>query len=1004
MKYKNLNNIIGWIVFAIAACTYISTVEPTASLWDCSEFILSAYKLEVGHPPGAPLFMMIGHLFTMFSSAENAAFMINLFSALCSAFTILFLFWSITRLARRFVNKDISELSISETIMVISCGLVGALAYTFSDTFWFSAVEGEVYSASSLMTALVFWAILKWEEQSDSQYANRWIVLIAYILGLSIGIHLLNLLVIPAIVFVYYFKKSNVTRKGIIYTGIISNVTRKGIIYTGIISIVLLATLVWGVIPIIPRIASWFELAFVNNLGLPINSGLLFFVVLLTGILAYAVYRTYVKKNVILNTIILCLSVCLLGYGSYAMIVIRSSANLPMDQNKPDNIFSLIKYLNRDQYGSRPLITGPYYNTKDYEVKQEEKYIRLENKYVKKDISQKVQYRKNTIFPRMWSSSRSDHVEVYKMYVKGKNPTFADNLRFFFDYQMRFMYWRYFMWNFAGRQNDMQASIFDLTKGNWISGIKFIDEARLGNMDDMPAYLAENKGNNKYYFLPLLLGILGLVFQFKKDKKGFAIVTLLFFFMGIAIILYLNQTPNEPRERDYAYAGSFYAFTIWIGTGIACLYNFLSKVLKKNIAVFISLILGLPVPIIMAQQNWDDHDRSGRYIAADFGYNYLNSCEKNAVLYTFGDNDTFPLWYNQEVENVRRDIKVANSMYLSSDWYYMQMMRRSHEAPPLVTTATPAKIIGETRAYMPVEELRQNCNINQALQIAFDDKGRKFRSSSGIELYAFPSKNLILPINKAKVIEQGLALDTSAIVPYLHFKIPGNSIFKNSLAALDIAANNFLKRPIYYGSSGSEADFMMGIDANLRQEGLARQLVPEKTAETPVHIDKTFDLLVNKFRYRGINDPKVYMDETARRITGYYRSIFFRLAEILKTKNDKERLKQLMEKYHEAIPEMSIVNIHHTPYWGVTNPVVEYYFQSELNEYGISLAQRLISEYRKEFSYYFGLSSKTSVDFELSRVYQGIISLSEILQKHNQTDLYKQAEDLFKEIQEVVID
>jgi hypothetical protein len=989
MKYRNLNNITGWAVFAVAAYTYISTLEPTASLWDCSEFILSAYKLEVGHPPGAPLFMMIGHLFTLFSSAKHAAFMINLFSALCSAFTILFLFWSITRLARRFVDKNISELSVSDTIMVISCGIVGALAYTFSDTFWFSAVEGEVYAASSLMTALVFWAILKWEEQSDSQYANRWLVLIAYILGLSIGIHLLNLLVIPAIVFVYYFKKRNVTRKGIIYTAIIS--------------IVLLATLVWGVIPIIPSIASWFELAFVNSFGLPINSGLLFFVVLLTGILVYAVYRTYKKKNIILNTIILCLSVCLLGYGSYAMIIIRSSANLPMDQNKPDNIFSLIKYLNRDQYGSRPLITGPYYSTKDYEIKQEEKYIRLGNRYVKKDISQKIKYNKNTIFPRMWSSSRPDHVEVYKMYVKGKNPVFVDNIRFFLDYQMRFMYWRYFMWNFAGRQNDMQAAIFDPTKGNWISGIKFIDEARLGNTDNMPAYFAENKGNNKYYCLPLLLGILGLVFQFKKDKKGFVIVTLLFFFMGIAIILYLNQTPNEPRERDYAYAGSFYAFTIWIGMGIALLYSFLSKILNKNIAVSVSLILGLPVPIIMAQQNWDDHNRSGRYIAADFGHNYLISCDKNAVLYTFGDNDTFPLWYNQEVEGVRQDVKVANSMYLSSDWYYMQMMRRTYDAPPLLTTATPAKIIGETRAYMPIEELRQNLHLNQALLKVFDDNGRKFKSVSGIELYAFPSKNLILPVNKAKVIEQGLALDTSAIVPYLHFKIPGNSIAKNSLAALDFAANNFLKRPIYYGSSGSEADFMMGIDANLRQEGLARQLVPENTAETPIHVDKTFDLLVNQFRYRGINDPEVYMDETARRITSYYRSAFFRLAEILKIKNDKERLKKLMEKYHEVIPEMEIINIHHSPYWSATNPVVEYYFQSELNEYGISLAQRLISEYGKEFNYYFGLSTKASVDFELSRVYQGVASLCEILKKHNQTDLYKQAEDLFEEIRQFMV-
>ncbi|MDR1886690.1 MAG: DUF2723 domain-containing protein [Prevotellaceae bacterium] len=988
MKYKNLNNIIGWVIFFIAAFTYISTVEPTASLWDCSEFILSAYKLEVGHPPGAPVFMMIGHLFTLFSSAENAAFMVNVFSALCSAFTILFLFWSITHLARRLVNVNTSQLSVSETVMTLGCGAVGALAYTFSDTFWFSAVEGEVYAASSLMTALVFWAILKWEEQADSRYANRWLVLIAYVLGLSIGVHLLNLLVVPAIVFVYYFKKYSLTRKGIIRTSIVS--------------VILLAALVWGVIPIVPRIASQFELLFVNSLGLPINSGLLFFVVLLTVVLAYAVHRTRVKRNTVMNTVMLCLSVCLLGYGSYAMIVIRSSANLPMDQNKPDNIFSLMKYLNRDQYGSRPLITGPYYDAKDYRVTQEQKYIRLGNKYVKKDISQKVIYNNTTLFPRMWSSSRPDHAEVYKMYVKGSSPSFLDNIAFFIDYQVGFMYWRYFMWNFAGKQNDMQASISDLTKGNWISGIKFIDEARLGSMDNMPLYLAENRGTNKYYFLPLLLGIAGLLFQLKRDRKGFTLIALLFFFTGVAIILYLNQTPNEPRERDYAYAGSFYAFAIWIGLGVALLYDVIGKALKKNMSAVIAPVLGLAVPALMAQQNWDDHDRSGRYVATDFGYNYLNSCDENAILYTFGDNDTFPLWYNQEVEGVRRDIKVANTMYLASDWFYMQMMRRTYDAPPIATTATPEKIIGETRAYMPLEELRPNLSLNQALKLAFDDSRPTYRGASGVELHIFPARNLILPVNRAKVIEQGLAFDTAAIVPYLHFKITGNSISKNSLAALDFAANNFPQRPIFYGSSGHEPDFIMGVEGNLRQEGLARKLVPENTAGTPVNIDKTFDLLVNTYRYRGLNDPDVYLDETARRTVSYYRSVFFRLAEILNITGDKERLKRLMEKYHEVMPELGIVNIHYTPYWGVANPPVEYYFQAGLNEYGISLAQRLIDEYGKEYRYYLGLTAKTSADFELSRVHQGVTNLTDILKKHSQTDLHKQSEDLLKDIRETM--
>jgi hypothetical protein len=435
---------------------------------------------------------------------------------------------------------------------------------------------------------------------------------------------------------------------------------------------------------------------------------------------------------------------------------------------------------------------------------------------------------------------------------------------------------------------------------------------------------------------------------------------------------------------------------------VAFLYNLLGHALKKNIAAPVALMLGLPAPIIMAQQNWDDHDRSGRYVATDFGYNYLNSCDENAVLYTFGDNDTFPLWYNQEVEGVRRDVKVANSMYLSSDWYYMQMMRRSYEAAPLATTATPAKIIGEMRTYLIVEELRQNLYLSQALQSAFDDKGRKYRSQSSLELSILPSRNLILPVNKAQVIEKGLALDTSAIVPSLHFKVSGNMVGKNSLAALDFASNNFLKRPIYYASSGGETEFIMGIDGNLRQEGLARQLVPENTAGMPVDIDRTFDLLVNQFRYRSINDSTVYLDETARRIVGYYRSAFFRLAEILKIRNDKEKLKQLMEKYHEAIPEMNIVNIHHTPYYFVANPVVEYYFCAGMDEYGISLAQRLINEYEKEYWYYSDLSDRVSVDYELSCVYRGIIKLSDILKHYNQPELYKQANELYKEMRESI--
>jgi hypothetical protein len=991
MNYKRLNNITGWAVFAIAAFTYISTVEPTASLWDCSEFILSAYKLEVGHPPGAPLFAMLGHLFTMLASPEKAALMANILSALCSAFTILFLFWSITYLARRFVNKRISELSASDIILIMSSGFIGALAYTFSDTFWFSAVEGEVYATSSFITAVVFWAILKWEEQADSAYSNRWLILITYITGLSIGVHLLNLLVVPAIVFVYYFKKYEITRKGIIYTSIVA--------------IILLGILVWGIIPQTPVIASRFEIFFVNTLGLPINSGLLFFVVALTAILSYLVYYTHKTRRIILNTITLGLSFCLLGFGSYAMIVIRSSADTPMNQNRPDNVFSLIKYINREQYGSAPLIKGPYYTDADkYNVISKDTYVRIGDKYEKEKASE-IQYNKTVLFPRMWSNRKESHIQTYESYTTGQSPTFVDNFKFFFDYQMGFMYWRYFMWNFAGRQNDMQGSKSDPTKGNWISGIKFIDEARLGNMDDMPKYLTENKGNNKYYFIPLLLGLLGLIYQLRKDKKGFSIVTLLFFFTGIAIIIYLNQTPDEPRERDYAYAGSFYAFAIWIGLGIICLFNILNKAMNDKIAVPLVLLIGLSAPVIMIQQNWDDHDRSERYIATDFGYNYLISCDENAILYTFGDIDTFTTWYNQEVEGVRRDIKIINFMYLESDWYYTQMMSRTYEAAPLLTTATSKQIIGESKLPAPIRERSSSLNIKRALQLFYS--GKIIGKYAGREILEFPTKHLVLPVNPTKFIESGLIVDTSAIVSDIHFNISGNWITRAKLGALDFAANNFHNRPIYYG--GNDDDFFMGIKGNLREEGVVKRLLPENTQKHAVNADKTFDLLVNKYRFRGLNDPDIFIDETSRQqMIPHYRNAFFSLADYLRTNGDKNRLKRLMEKYHEVLPEMErgVSSAPYSMYAFSTNPLVENYFYSDLTEYGISLSQRLMDEYKKEINYYSQLYRKfkknSYIERNLYYSYHGLNSLSNILKKYNQQDLIKQVDDLLKEVEGVI--
>lgn len=1009
-RYNLLNNVTGWSIFLIAAITYLSTIEPTASLWDCGEFIASGYKLEVGHPPGAPLFMMLGRFFSLFAtSPDYVAMMINSFSALCSAFTILFLFWSITHLARKFVDTPVEQFSVSDYIMVLGSGAIGALAYTFSDTFWFSAVEGEVYAASSLITAVVFWAVLKWEEQADEPYADRWLILLAYVTGLSIGIHLLNLLAVPAIVFVYYFRKYPVTKGGLAKT-------------FGL-SILLLAALVWGIIPLVPKIGSWFELLFVNTFGLSINTGLLFYVVLLAAVLIYAVYYTKKQGKVLANALILGLSMIVLGYGSYAMIVIRSSANPPMDQNNPDNIFSLMSYLNRDQYGSRPLVTGPYYSATDGTTDLEYNYVKVGKfkkqadgqsvqvgyEYVKEDWKQNTKYDYTTIFPRMFGTDE-DHKEVYKTYVTKGNtirtrngqtavvPTFANNLYFFWDYQLNFMYWRYFLWNFVGRQNDMQAQKYDNTRGNWISGIKPIDELRLGTQDDLPDYLSHNKGRNTYFFLPLLLGLLGLVFQARRDAKNFTVVGLLFFFTGIAIVIYLNQTPNEPRERDYAYAGSFYAFSIWIGLGVTALWYLLKKYVPKQAAA-LAVLLALPIPLIMAQQNWDDHDRSGRYIAANFGYNYLSSCDENAIVYTYGDNDTFPLWYNQEVEGVRTDVRVANSMYLAADWYYVQMLRRAYKSAPLGSSATPEKVVGSRRnVVLNVERIKGPIPMKDALKFVMsDDEQTKVPTQFGnnFKMDFFPSKELRLAVDKEEMIRKGIvpAKDSAAIIPYFQINVP-QMVYKNNLAVLDFLANNFPDRPIYYGISADRSAYM-GIDNNLRQEGLAYRLVPEDVRISgPINVDKTFDLLVNKFRYQGLNDPKVYLDETARRMTSYYRTAFFSVARFLELQGDKERLQQLMSKFTEVLPEMMI------PYYQQSNPIVGFYFSAGQSEKAIELSRQLMDEYTKELSYFQKMtgSRKGNYDYEVRLAYTGLSDLKDIVQRNGQADLQQEIEAVLKSL------
>jgi len=679
-KYNFFNNSLAWVAFLIAATIYFLTVEPTVSLWDCGEFLASSYKLEVGHPPGAPLFMLIGRFFSLFApNREMVALFINSVSVLASAFTILFLFWTITYFAKKVLTKNNKQISNEKAIAIFASGFIGSLAYTFSDTFWFSAVEAEVYASSSLFTAIVFWAILKWETISDQKYSNRWLIFIAFIMGLSIGVHLLNLLAIPAIVFVYYFKKHKVTNKGLFYSAIIS--------------VALVGFLMYGIILEYVVIASEFELLFVNIFGLPFNSGLLFYILITFGLLIFGIYYSYKKQKVIFNTILTSIIVILIGYSSYAIIMIRSYANPPMDENNPENIFSLLSYLNREQYGSRPLIYGQYFDAKlkqengEYVTHPRYTYIQDGDKYLKIEKTNpeyEFDDARKTIFPRMYSREKH-HISAYRSWGglnESEKPNFIDNIQFFISYQFSHMYLRYFMWNFVGRQNNIQGN-GGITNGNWISGISFIDNLMLGNQSNLPEKIKNNKSRNKYYFLPLILGILGILLLFSEDKRSLLIIFLLFLFTGIAIVIYLNQTPYQPRERDYAYAGSFYAFAIWIGLGVAGIYKFLSSRISKKTAVTLAIILSIPVPVILATENWDDHDRSGKYTARDFAKDYLDSCEKDAILFTYGDNDTFPLWFVQEVEGYRTDIKVVNLSLLGTDWYIDQMKTKTYKAKPV---------------------------------------------------------------------------------------------------------------------------------------------------------------------------------------------------------------------------------------------------------------------------------------------------------------------------------
>jgi hypothetical protein len=1005
-KFTLWNNLLGWTTFIIATIVYFLTLEPTTSLWDCGEFIATSYKLEISHPPGNPTFMLMARFFSLFASdPSQAAKMINAMSAVVSGLTIMFLFWTITHLARKIMIKR-DEISLSDNIAILGSGLVGALAFTFSDSFWFSAVEGEVYATSSLFTAVVFWAILKWENIADERHSNRWLILIAYLMGLSIGVHLLNLLAIPAIVMIYYFKKFEVTPRGIIYALLVS--------------LIILGAFMFGIIKGFFLFALYIELAFVNGFGLPYFSGVLFYLLLIAGLIIYGIYYTHKKKKVILNTIIGVFAAVIIGYSSYAIILIRSSANPPMDMNNPETISELLSYLNREQYGSNPIFKGPYYNAPIIDTKETKPtYRKVDGKY--KIIERKLEYvydkRFLTFFPRMYSNDPS-HVEAYQSWVKIKGkkirvterdgktetlekPSFGNNLAFFFKYQIGHMYLRYFMWNFAGRQNDIQG-YGGILHGNWISGIKFIDEARLGPQDKLPSYYKNHKARNAYYMLPLLLGLLGLLYHSGKHKKDFSVVLLLFFMTGIAIVVYLNQKPLEPRERDYSFAGSFYAFAIWIGLGLLSLYDFLRKKIPGIISAILSLLICLIfVPGIMAMENWDDHNRSGRYTARDLAYNYLNSCAPNAILFTNGDNDTFPLWYAQEVEGIRTDVRIINLMLFNTEWYIDQMKRKAYDSDPIPMTLPNDKYKdGTNNAIYIIERIKTPVELKQVIDFINDDDPRtKFTPQPNLRLDYIPTRNFRLKVDTAKVIRNGTVKpeDAHLILPEIDFQAGKSTMLKSEMMQLDILATNEWERPIYFVSGG--ADGALKLEDYFQNDGYAYRLVPIRTSGRSfltygrIDTDLLYDNLMNKFRYGRMEEPDVYLDYYNIRTFAVIklRNNFTRLAEELFKENKKDSAIQVLDRIMELAPNYKV------PYDMFVPPIAEGYYNCEQNEKANEIIKEHLDMISEELVYYFSINAelRKTLDYEVRVALQLSQEYVQITDKAGEPELKQKAEELF---------
>ncbi len=1073
-QYKFWNNLLGWVAFFIAAIVYIMTLEPTASFWDCGEFIASAYKQEIGHPPGSPLFMLTGRFFANFTSdPSHVAYLINLMSGLLSAGTILFLFWTITALAKKITVKDGEEMSLYQMIAVLGSGMVGALVYAFSDTFWFSAVEAEVYAYSSFCTALVFWLILKWETVADEPHADRFLVLIAYMIGVGMCVHQLCLLSIPAIVLVYYYKKY-------------PNANAKGSLIALAISFLIVLFLLYGLYPGFILVSGWFELLAVNVLGMPYNTGVVVCFLLAVASLAWGIYETYAQKSMtrlkisfitsitllgfpflagiiwlglllitaltfylfvrkdapvrLLNTILVCVMVIFVGYSSHAVILIRATANTPLDENTPADIFSLGRYISREQYGDNPLIFGKtFVSERAYDMNGVYKSVAgnpIWNKKIKTSPDEKDQYvitgykmnyvytpELDVLFPRMYSE-KPEHISAYKEWsgYKGKpvvvsaplesetgvktimQPTFWENMRYFFDYQLNHMYWRYFMWNFSGRQNDIQGH-GEMQHGKWITGFNFIDKHMVGDQDTLPSVYANNKGRNYYYMMPLLLGIIGLLFQAYSGRKGiesFWVTFFLFFMTGIAIVFYLNQTPYQPRERDYAYAGSFYAYSIWVGLGVLAVAKGLDRLLKKpEISAAIASALCLFVPVQMIGQNWDDHDRSGRYLARDFGMNYLSCVEENGIIFTQGDNDTFPLWYVQEVEGFRTDVRVCNLSYLQTDWYYTQMLYPSYTSTPLPLGMTPEQFAqGKRDAVKITQKVKGPIKLDTAIKwMLSEDERTKYELGNNEKINTVPASTFTIPIDSAAIISSGTVSPQYAdsIVNEMTLSYSQSFLTKEQIGVLSMLnniANDGWKRPMYFASTVPTSEYV-GLQNYMQTVGLAYRVAPVKGGLMMMDADKTYDVVMNQFKWGGLENPNVYMDENCRKMCLHMRQVFSRLISTLIAEGKTEKALNALNLCMEKIPVSTVPMTEEAfVFFG------QYYFELGQPEKAIAFLSQMGDTAVEMLDWYFNLKPQLflSVGQSLMSSIRTLHFVSAILKQNNQVELsdkYRQELEAF---------